>query len=111
MTDQSAKAAERFNANLTPLMSASQGLQQQLAIQLVPTLADLSETTFDHLKTGEPVKDLVDRLKDWFGELTPFIATRRKEVELITKALQNLGLVSEKTSLPPGLLERRCRAT
>ena len=106
VTQESSKAAEQFNDNLTRLMGASQGLQQQLAIQLVPTLADLSETTLDFLKTGEPVKDMVDGLKDWFGELTPFIETTRKEVEMITGALQKLGLVSEKTSLPPGTLER-----
>lgn len=106
VSQNAARSAENFNDNLTRLKGAGEGLSQQLATQLVPALADVSEGLLSYLKDGNKIESGITSVKDWFAELQPFVETTRKEIEAITKALQYLGLVSEKTDLPPGLLDK-----
>ncbi|MEY5097607.1 MAG: hypothetical protein RJA36_326, partial [Pseudomonadota bacterium] len=78
--------AEEFNDNLTRLQQAGEGVTQQIAEALLPAAIDLTEAFLDFLNTGTPVVDMVESLKDWFAELTPFIEATRKEVEMLTAA-------------------------
>jgi hypothetical protein len=106
VTPEAARQAEQFNDNLTRMNAAWQGLVQQIGMEVLPVMAELTEYLLEWVKTGEPVGEWINSLSSWFSELAPFIATTRKEIEMITRALQNLGLVESKTSLPSGTLER-----
>jgi len=106
VTPEAARQAEQFNDNLTRMNAAWQGLVQQIGMEVLPVMAELTEYLLEWVKTGEPVGEWINSLSSWFAELAPFIATTRKEIEMITRALQNLGLVESKTSLPSGTLER-----
>jgi hypothetical protein len=90
VSEQAAVAAEEFNDNLTRLQVAGESATQQIAQALLPAAVDLTEAFVEFLNTGTPVVDMVESLKDWFAELSPFIEATRKEVEMLTEAYNKL---------------------
>jgi hypothetical protein len=104
VSEQAAVAAEEFNDNLTRLQVASESATQQIAQALLPAAIDLTEAFLDFLNTGTPVVDMVESLRDWFAELTPFIESTRKEIELLTGVYQQfMGLIGKADQALPKL--------
>jgi hypothetical protein len=95
VSEQTAVAAENFNDNLTRLQTAGEALTMQVMEALLPSLVDLTNRFVELVKSGPPVTEWVEALTSWFAELSPYIESTRKEIELLTTALQNLGLVEK----------------
>lgn len=93
VTPEAAKQAEGFNDNLTRLQTAFDSLLQQAIAPMLPSLIELTERMITLAQTSMPVGEWINSLISWFAELKPFIESTRREIELITQALQYLGLV------------------
>lgn len=93
VTPEAAKQAEEFNDNITRLQTAFAGLLQEAIAPILPKLIELTQSLIDLAKTSLPVGEWVDNLIAFFAELKPFIETTRKEIQMITEALQYLGLI------------------
>lgn len=108
ISDGAAKSAERFNDNLTRLQEGMSGVVQEVMRQLLPHLIKLTEKLLDLIKTGPPLGQYIQNVIGFFAELKPFIEATRKEVDLIVKALEYLGVIAKaplEINIPGGDLQ------
>lgn len=94
-----ASAAETFNDNVTKLQEGLAGLTQKAIAPLLPKLIDLTQKLIDLSDTGASLEDWATSVYRWFEGLDPRIAATRKEVELISTALENLGIIEGTRSM------------
>jgi hypothetical protein len=93
VTPQAARQAEQFNDNLTRLQTAFDSLMREAIGPILPHLVALTERYIELVKSGGGVAQWIEWSMPFWEELGNRIATTRKEIELITQALRNLGLI------------------
>jgi hypothetical protein len=93
VTPQAARQAEQFNDNLTRLQTAFDSLMREAIGPILPHLVALTERFIELVKSGGGVAQWIEWSMPFWEELGNRIATTRKEIELITQALRNLGLI------------------
>lgn len=81
--DKTAKAAERFNDNLTRLGAATQGLVTQFVTQLLPSLVRLTDAFVEFVKNGD--------IAPFFDGLNRTIATTIKEFNALIGIIKTLS--------------------
>jgi hypothetical protein len=96
ISQDAAKAAERFNDNITRLQSALDGLMNETIAPLIPQLADFAEKILEVIKAGSPFRQFVQDTATWLEEWGPSLANTKREIESITEALRNLGILAPK---------------
>jgi len=85
VSGRTARAAELFNDNITRLNAAKQGLFQQIAIQLLPTLGRLTSMFVQMVKDGDSVKSMADTIAEAFVWVS-------KQVAAVSLAFTRLGV-------------------
>ncbi len=96
ISQDAAKAAERFNDNMTRLQSALDGLMNETIAPLIPQLADFAEKILEVIKAGSPFRQFVQDTAAWLDEWGPSLANTRREIESIAEALRYLGILGPK---------------
>ncbi len=96
ISQDAAKAAERFNDNMTRLQSALDGLMNETLAPLIPQLADFAEKILEVIKAGSPFRQFVQDTAEWLDEWGPSLANTRREIESIAEALRYLGILDPK---------------
>jgi hypothetical protein len=66
VTPEAAKQAEEFNDNLTRLKAAGEGLAQQVAVQLLPSMVELTNAMVEFAKDGDVAKSVADGIAGTF---------------------------------------------
>lgn len=99
ISSDAAKGAETFNDNITRLQEGLAGLTQKAIAPLLPKLIDLTEAFLQLSDSGTSLEDWFTSVYRWFEGLDPRIAATRKEIELISTALENLGLIEGTRSM------------
>lgn len=86
---ESARAAEEFNDNLTRIQAAGRGLAQQFGNQLIPAFTDLSIKTVENIKQLGILKGLLVSLADGIeiGVFGTDEAQRIERISVLTKSL------------------------
>lgn len=105
---EAGKAAEEFNDTLTRLNQRAQGMQQQLATAMLPTLQTMASALFDVDREGKAVEKMGQGLRVVFQAVSVLGANVNlvlggmgREVGAI---LAQLGLVYDVLRAPPGEL-------
>jgi hypothetical protein len=96
ISQDAAKAAERFNDNMTRLQSALDGLMNETIAPLIPQLADFAEKILEVIKAGSPFRQFVQDTAEWLDEWGPSLRNTRREIESIAEALRYLGILDPK---------------
>lgn len=96
ISEESAKSAERFNDNLTRLSEAMDGLAKEIIDPVLPALIDLTEALLDLIKVGSPLREFITNTASFLEEWGPSLTNTKREIESITQALRDLGLIASK---------------
>jgi hypothetical protein len=93
VTPEAARQAEQFNDNLTRLQTAFDSLMREAIGPILPHLVALTERFIELVKSGGGVAQWIEWSMPFWEELGNRIATTRKEIQMITQALRDLGLI------------------
>lgn len=96
ISGQAAKAAERFNDNITRLQEATNGITQQIVQDMLPTMVSLSEAILEVVKAGSPFRQFLSDTAAFLEEWGPSLSNTRREIESIVEALRYLGVLGPK---------------
>jgi hypothetical protein len=96
ISQDAAKAAERFNDNMTRLQSALDGLMNETIAPLIPQLADFAEKILEVIKAGSPFRQFIQDTAAFLDEWGPSLANTKREIEGIIEALRYLGVLAPK---------------
>ncbi len=96
ISNDAAKAAEKFNDNMTRLQEAMNGLVQEGIAPLLPSLIGLTEAMLDVVKAGSPFRQFLSDAAVFLEEWGPSLSNTRREIESIAEALRYLGILGPK---------------
>jgi hypothetical protein len=98
ISGDAAKAAEKFNDNMTRLQEAASGLTQQITQDLLPSLIGITEALLEIVKAGSPARQFLSDTATFLEEWGPSLSNTRREIESITEALRYLGILGPKVT-------------
>jgi len=96
ISNDAAKAAEKFNDNMTRLQEAMNGLVQEGIAPLLPSLIGITEAMLDIVKAGSPFRQFLSDTAVFLEEWGPSLSNTRREIESIAEALRYLGILGPK---------------
>lgn len=91
VSEDAAKAAERFNDSLTDLMAAGEGVVTTLASEMLPAAANLTEALVTFVEQREGVIGFIKDMAVEITDLIPIVGGLEKQIEAVNLAY---GLMS-----------------
>jgi len=96
ISNDAAKAAEKFNDNMTRLQEALNGIAQEVVQNVVPSLIELTENILELIKTGPPLREYLSNTASFLDEWGPSLKNTTREINTIVEALRALGIMDPK---------------